>query len=403
MNCKKILSMSACLVLAVSSLQLQAPLRAQEDVIARTADGTLSTTTAKPTEDKPKKAKAKAGYDFTIEHSIDCTNVKSQDSTGTCWSFATASFIESELIRREKGQHDLSEMFIVKNIYKDKAQNYVLRHGKANFSQGALAHDFLNSADRFGLVPEEVYSGLDEDQTRHDHGEMEAVMLGFLEAVAKRKSLSPKWQIACNKILDTYLGKSPERFTYRGRSFSPQEFSKSLEFRKGDYVSISSYTHHPFYEPFVLEIPDNYSNGSFQNLPIDDLIEVIDTAIENGFSVAWDGDVSEKGFSAARGIAVLPTNERRGDLFTKPGEEIEVDQDMRQKAFTSFSTTDDHLMHLVGISRDSAGNKYYMVKNSWGEVGPYEGFIHMSEAFVRLKTVAVIVHKDAVPPRLQRN
>lgn len=375
----------------------------QEDVVAKTADGVLPKATESDQETKTKVVEAQETvekpvpkYDFTIEYSIPYTNVKSQDSTGTCWSFATASFIESELIRQEKGQHDLSEMFIVKNIYKDKAQNYVLRQGKANFSQGALAHDFINSAHRFGLVPEENYSGREDNSKRHDHSEMEAVMKGFLEAVAEQKKLSPKWKIAADKILDTYLGESPARFTYRDRSYSPKEFSESLGFNGKDYQSITSFTHHPFGESFVLEIPDNYSNGSFHNVPIDELIETIDFAIENGFSVAWDGDVSEKGFSAARGIAVLPTNEGRRDLFTRPGEEKVVTQEMRQDAFTSLATTDDHLMHLVGISRDTEGNKYYVVKNSWGEIGKHKGFIHLSEAFVRLKTVAVIVHKDAV-------
>ena len=376
---------------------------AQEDVVAKTADGVLpkATETDKETklavEEKQETVeKAVPKYEFTIEQSIPYTNVKSQDSTGTCWSFATASFIESELIRQEKGQHDLSEMFIVKNIYKDKAQNYVLRQGKANFSQGALAHDFINSAHRFGLVPEEIYSGREDNSKRHDHAEMEVVMKGFLEAVAKQKKLSPRWKIASDKILDTYLGDSPTRFTYRDRSYSPKEFSESLGFNGKDYQSITSFTHHPFGESFVLEIPDNYSNGSFQNVPIDELMETIDFAIENGFSVAWDGDVSEKGFSATRGIAVLPIDANRSDLFTRPGEEQVVTQEMRQDAFSSFATTDDHLMHLVGISRDTEGNKYYVVKNSWGEIGKHKGFIHLSEAFVRLKTVAVIVHKDAV-------
>lgn len=397
---------SVLVIFVLLATQTVSPINAQEDVVARTADGVLATNVSNPKEDAPKEGtpeKKTGGYDFTVQHSIECTDVKSQGSTGTCWSFATASFIESELIRREKGQHDLSEMFIVKNIYRDKARNFVLRQGKANFSQGALAHDFINSADNFGLVPEEVYSGLDKGQSRHDHGEMEALTLGYLEAVTKRRTISPKWQVACDKILDTYLGTSPERFTYRDRSYSPKEFAQSLEFRGQDYVSISSYTHHPFYESFVLEIPDNYSNGSFQNLPIDDLIDIIDSAIENGFSVAWDGDVSEKGFSSARGIAVLPVDKNRQDLFKNVGEEIEVDQAMRQETFMTLSTTDDHLMHIVGISRDSKGNKYYMVKNSWGNVGPYEGFIHMSEAYVKLKTVAIIVHEDAVPPRLQRD
>ncbi|MDG1875409.1 MAG: C1 family peptidase [Mariniblastus sp.] len=352
---------------------------------------------------KKKTQKTKPRYDFTIEHSVERTDVKSQDKTGTCWSFATASFIESELLRREKGQHDLSEMFIVKNIYREKANNYVLRQGKANFSQGALAHDFLNSAHKYGLVPEEVYDGREDSDKKHDHAEMEAVMKGFLEAVVKLPKLSLKWKQASDSILDTYLGKSPERFKYRDRSYSPKEFSKSLEFRGSDYVSVSSYTHHPFYEDFVLEIPDNFSNGSFQNLPIDDLVTVIDAAIENGFSVAWDGDVSEGGFSASKGIAVLPKDETRRDLFSTPGEELEVDQELRQKTLMTLSTTDDHLMHLVGISRDTEGNKYYVIKNSWGEIGPYKGYIHMSEAYVRLKTVAIIVHKDAMPPRLQRD
>ncbi len=395
------LALSSLLVLVVLTVQTFSPVHAQEDLVARTADGTLVSDASQPKEDKP--AKKSGEYDFTVDHRIACTDVKSQGSTGTCWSFATASFIESELMRREKGQHDLSEMFIVKNIYRDKARNFVLRQGKANFSQGALAHDFINSASSYGLVPEEIYSGLDEGQTRHDHGEMEALMLGYLEAVVKQKSISPKWQIASDRILDTYLGTSPERFTYRDRSYSPKEFAKSLEFRAQDYVSISSFSHHPFYEPFVLEIPDNYSNGSFQNLPLDDMIDIIDTAIENGFSVAWDGDVSEQGFSASRGIAIVPTDKNRRDLFTKVGEELKVDQEMRQNEFMTLSTTDDHLMHIVGISHDSDGNKYYMVKNSWGEIGPYKGFIHMSEAFVRLKTISILVHTDAVPPRLQRD
>lgn len=379
----------------------------QADVVARTADGALEakadSDAAAEQQDAAEKAAAVKSYDFEIEYSIPCTEIKSQDATGTCWSFATASFIESELMRREKGQHNLSEMFIVKNIYRDKATNYVLRQGKAQFSQGALAHDFINSASRYGLVPEEAYSGLDEDAQRHDHGELEAVMTGFLDGVVKRKSLSPKWQQATDKLLDVYMGESPERFSYVGRSYSPQEFAKSLEFRADDYVSLTSYTHHPFYEKFVLEIPDNFSNGSFYNLPIDDVVETIDNAIKNGYSVAWDGDVSEKGFSAARGMAVLPVDAGRRDLFQRPSEEMTVDQAMRQETFMSMATTDDHLMHLVGISRDAAGTKYYVIKNSWGEVGPYKGYLHMSEAYLRLKTLAVIVHQDALPKRLRRD
>jgi bleomycin hydrolase len=362
----------------------------------------LSTLNAQEDETKDDKKKVRPKYEFMIERSIECTPVKSQDATGTCWSFATSSFIESELIRREKGEHNLSEMFIVKNIYKDKAQNFVLRKGKANFSQGALAHDFINSASRYGFVPEEAYMGRENEEDKHDDSELEAITLGMLEGVIKRPRLSEKWQQAFGKVLDTYLGETPEQFTYRGKSYSPKEFANSFDFRGDDYVNITSYSHHPFYEKFVLEIPDNFSNGSFYNVPIDDVTEIIDYALENGFSVAWDGDVSERGFSSGKGLAILPKNPNRGDLFIRVGEELEVDQAMRQETFMSYATTDDHLMHLTGSATDPAGNKYYLIKNSWGEKGPYKGYIHMSEAYVRLKTVSILVHKDGMPPRLRK-
>lgn len=351
------------------------------------------TATAEPAavqDDGPK------AYDFEIVKNCERTEVKSQDRTGTCWSFATASFIESEALRMGKGKHNLSEMFIVQNIYKDKASNYILRHGKAQFSEGALAHDFLNAAGRHGIVPDDVYDGLDEGVKQHDHSELVDVLTGMVEKYSKRKKLSPKWQSAVANVLSAYLGKAPENFQYRDRSYTPKEFAKELGFERDNYVSLSSYTHHPFNKDFVLEIPDNFSNGSFHNVKIDDMIATIDNAIEKGYTVAWDGDVSEKGFNSGRGIAILPKNPNRRDAFTNIGEEKEVTQEMRQDTFMTFSTTDDHLMHLVGISKDAAGNKYYVIKNSWGSVGPYAGYLHMSEAYVRLKTVAVIVHKDAV-------
>ncbi len=363
---------------------------------------TYSTTFAQQDNVKQVEQQTAPKYEFTIQKSISCTPVKSQDQTGTCWSFATASFIESELMRRDKGEHNLSEMFIVKNIYKDKALNYVLRKGKANFSEGALAHDFINSAARYGMVPEEIYSGKADEADKHNHGELEAVCLGMLEGVVKRSTLSPKWGVAFDRVLETYLGDAPENFTYRGRSYTPVEFAKDMDFRKEDYVSITSYSHHPFYEDFVLEIPDNFSNGSFYNLPIEDVVETVDYAIENGFGVAWDGDVSERGFSASRGIAVLPKDPRRSDMLTRVGAELEVDQEMRQATFMSYETTDDHLMHLTGVATDPAGNRYYMIKNSWGEQGPYQGYIHMSQAYLKLKTVSILVHKDGVPPRLRK-
>ncbi len=345
-------------------------------------------------EEEVKKPRAK--YEFTIEYEAASTDVKSQGQTGTCWCFATASFLESEMLRRGKGQFDLSEIFIVKGVYEDKAQNYVLRHGKANFGEGALAHDFIRGVERHGLVPEDVYSGLDDGVSTHNHSEMEPILLGMIEAVVKRPKPSDKWPVAYRRVLDTYLGESPESFKYDDQSVTPLEFAKSLDFRADDYASITSFNHHPFYEDFVLEIPDNYSNGSFYNMPIDDVVSVIDHAIENGFTVVWDGDVSESGFSAGRGLAVLPADPDTR-AFSKPVEQMEVTQEMRQDTFNDYTTTDDHLMHLTGIARDTAGNKYYIIKNSWGEMGPHDGRLYMTEAYVRLKTIAILVHRDGLP------
>jgi len=343
------------------------------------------------------------GYQFTPVKIIQCTKVKNQDNTGTCWSFATTSFLEAEMIRLGRSELNLSEMFIVKNIYREKAMNYVLRQGKANFGEGALAHDYINAVSRYGVVPESVFSGKSDDQKQHDHAEMTSLLQSLLEGVVKIKKPTQRWKAAYSDILDSYLGTASDEFEYAGKSYTAKSFAKSIDFDPSDYVNITSYTHHPFYEKFVLEIPDNFSNGSYLNLPIDDVVAIIDNAVENGYSVAWDGDVSERSFGAAQGIAVLPASPGRRDLFRKPGKELTATQEMRQATFESYETTDDHLMHLTGIATDQNGTKYYMIKNSWGAVGPFNGFIHMSEAYVRLKTVAILVHKDALPARLRKD
>ncbi|MEM9821566.1 MAG: C1 family peptidase [Bacteroidota bacterium] len=344
----------------------------------------------------------KQDYGFTVEKKVSCTPVKSQGRTGTCWSFATASFMESELMRQGKGEHNLSEMFVVRNIYKDKARNYVLRQGKANFSQGSLAHDLMAIAAKHGVVPEEKYSGKEDGAKRHDHQEMEAVLKGMLDGLLKQKRLSKKWKTAFNAVLDTYLGAPPERFTYQGEDHDAKSLAKKLSINVADYINITSFAHHPFYQKFILEIPDNYSNGSFYNVPLEELEMIVDQALQNGYSVAWDGDVSEKGFSSKNGIAIVPEDTNREDLFEQPGKELAIDQKMRQEKFESFATTDDHLMHLVGISKDKNGNKYYLVKNSWGEISEYKGFLHMSKAYFLFKTVSIMVHKDAIPENIAK-
>ncbi len=342
-----------------------------------------------------------AQYSFSNVTEVACTEVKSQDRTGTCWSFATASFIESELIRMGKGYHDLSEMHVVRNIYKDKAMNYVLRQGKANFSQGSLSHDLMRSMDKHGIIPQSEYTGHLGSNTSYDHSEMEAVLKGMLDGVIKQKRISSTWKTAFDCVLDSYMGSSPENFSYNGKNYNPQSFSAELGINADDYVSITSFTHHPFYKPFILEIPDNYSNGSFYNVPLDQLEEIVDHALQNGYSIAWDGDVSESSFSSRDGIAVLPAEGGKDEGFkTKPVKEISVNQKMRQEGFESFATTDDHLMHLVGSSKDQSGNIYYKIKNSWGEISDYKGYLYMSKAYVRMKTISIMVHKDAIPKNI---
>lgn len=345
--------------------------------------------------------KSPNSYGFESVKTISSTPVKSQDRTGTCWSFATSSFLESEAIRMGHGPQDFSEMYVVRNVYKDKARNYVMRQGKANFSQGSLSHDLIRVIGDHGMVPESIYSGKLEGDKKHDHSEMAAVLKGMLDGVLKQKRLSKKWMKAFDAVVDTYLGETPQQFTYDGNKYSANTYAKKMGLDADNYVNITSFTHHPFYKNFVLEIPDNYSNGAFYNLPIEDVQAIVENAINKGYSVAWDGDVSEKGFSSKNGMAIVPEDSKREDLFVNPGKEKMVTQDMRQEQFESYSTTDDHLMHLTGISKDKKGTKYFLIKNSWGEVSEYKGYLYMSESYLQLKTVAILVHKDAIPASIK--
>lgn len=334
-------------------------------------------------------------YSFSDVSMVQCTEVKNQARTGTCWSFATASFLESELQRMGKGTVNLSEMYVVRSIYKDKAMNYMMRQGKANFSQGSLAHDLIRIISKSGIVPESAYNGRLKAKAAYDHSEMEAGLKGFLDGVRTQKRLSPTWKVAFNDILDAYMGTVPDKFEVDGKTHDAKSFAKALGLNVADYVSITSFSHHPFNESFILEIPDNYSNGSFYNVPLDDMMASIDAALSRGYSISWDGDVSEHGFSSNDGIAILP-KDREDDIFEKPGLEWKVTQANRQANFESYSTTDDHLMHIVGTTIDQNGTKYYIVKNSWGIRGPYDGFVYMSEAYIRMKTISVMMHQDAL-------
>ena len=338
-----------------------------------------------------------AQYQFTETSKVNCTTIKNQENTGTCWSFSTVSFLESELLRMGQGEHDLSEMYIVRSIYQDKARNYVLRQGKANFSQGSLAHDVIRAYKMGGIVPESVFDGKLSDTDSHDHSELEIALKSILDGIVKQKNPSPRWAGSIDAIMDNYMGDAPEKFVYQEKEYTPASFAKSLKINPEEYLSFTSYMHHPYFKACILEIPDNYSNGSYINLQMGDVERIVDNALANGFTVSWDGDVSEKGFSSRNGIAVLPVDENRKDLFTTPGAEIKVTQELRQETFMNYSTTDDHLMHIVGTATDQNGMKYYIIKNSWGEVSEYKGYLYMSAPYFRLKTVGVLVHKDAVP------
>ena len=350
------------------------------------------------------------GFIFTTVKKLPATGIKNQARTGTCWSFATVSFLESEAMRLGKDSLDLSEMFMVRHVYPPKARHYVRFHGMASFGSGSLAHDAMRVFRDYGAVPESVYSGKFVGQSKHNHGEMDAVLKGVLDAVIKNRGrkLSNVWLNAVNAILDTYLGKIPEKFNYNGKTYTPKSFAKEIGINPDDYLELSSFTHHPFYAQFMLEVPDNWSAGQCYNLPLDDLMAVIDNAIDNGYSIAWDGDTSEKGFNAKEGVAILPLKEwddrtkaEKDTLCKAPEPEKVVTQEYRQETFDNYKSTDDHLMHIIGITKDQNDTRYYITKNSWGtkEKGN-GGFINMSESYVRAKTISILVHRDAVPKRI---
>ena len=350
------------------------------------------------------------GYIFSNIKKIKTTPVISQGATGTCWSFATTSFIETELIRMGKGEIDLSEMYSVRNAYKSKALNYIRFHGKTNFSQGGQAHDVLNSIRKYGMIPEEIYSGLNYGEEKHIHGELAAVLNGMLEGIVKNRNrkLTPVWQKAFNSVLEAYLGEVPENFTYKNKDYTPKTFAGELGFNPDDYIEFTSYTHHPFFSTFPLEVPDNWSSDLYFNLPFDEIIEIMDYALDNGYSVCWDGDVGERGFSHKNKVAIIPEKEWRdmseeeiNEIFESPNLEKKITQQMRQETFDNYTTTDDHLMHIVGSAEDEKGTRYYLTKNSWGEESnDFGGFLYMSESYVRLKTIAIMIHKDAIPKHI---
>ena len=341
-------------------------------------------------------------YEFQEVITIERLPVISQDQTGTCWSFSTSSFIESEIIRLTGKKIDLSEMYQARTTYSAKAENYVMRQGKANFSEGALAHDMINSISQYGLVPNAIFDGLNAGETKHNHAEMVAVLEAMLKVYVENpgKKLSTNWKPAIQAVLDLYLGSIPSQFEYEGKKFSPKTFAEFTKIKPENYLTLTSFTHSAYYKPFVLNIPDNFSNGSMYNLPLDEFVASIDYALANGYSLSLDCDVSETTFSGKYGIAFLPEVEENSKTgLTEIITEKSVTPEYRQQEFENLSTTDDHLMHIVGTVKDQKGNVYYKVKNSWGtdeKRVANGGYLYMSTAYLKLKAISVLVHKDAL-------
>jgi len=361
-------------------------------------------------------------FKFTTIKQNKITSIKNQASSGTCWSFSGLGFLEAELLRLGKPDVDLSEMFVVHHSYSDKADKYVRMNGTCNFGGGGSFYDVLYVLQNYGIVPETVMTGLNYGEDKHKHGELDALTEAYVKVIVTNpnKELSTAWKTGFDGILDAYLGKCPKEFAVDGKQYTPQSYEKSLGLNLDDYVSLTSFTHHPFYSKFILEIPDNWRWSESYNIPIDELMSIFDNAVDKGYCVAWASDVSEKGFTR-NGIAVdpetkvanlpgtdqakwlnIPQKEMEDSIFKvkKPQPEMKVNQEIRQAGFDNYQTTDDHGMVIFGTAKDQNGTKYYMVKNSWGTTSKYKGIWYASETFVKHKTIDILVNKNAIPKEI---
>lgn len=367
------------------------------------------------------------GFKFTDKNVVKQTSVKDQNKTGTCWCFSTNSFLENEILKKTGKEVDLSEMFVVYHCYTDKAMKHIRMDQKINFEQGGSTLDVPYVWKKYGMVPEEVYSGLNYGDKKHNHYELIAGLKGYLNGIARmpNRQLSTAWYNGFIGILDAYFGKLPEKFSHDGKEYTPETYAASLGINIDDYIPFTSFTHHPFNEKFALEVADNWLWGEYYNVKMEEMKQIVDNAIKNGYSVAWAADVSERGFQWKKGFAVLPVEKSAETLegtelarWTKlsdkdreneqnkikgPCEEIKVTQELRQEWFDAHKTTDDHGMVIVGDAVDQEGNRYYKVKNSWDTNQLYDGYIYVSEAYFLAKTMDIVVNKAAVPAEIAKN
>lgn len=365
------------------------------------------------------------GFIFTDIVVNPTTSVKNQNKSGTCWSFAATSFLEEDIMRKGGPELDLSEMWAVRNCYIDKAKKYIRTNGVTNFAAGGASSDVLYVADNYGMVPDEVYPGLNYGEDKHVHGELDSVLKAYLDAVKRNpnKKLSTAWLPGFIGILDAYLGPVPQSFTVNGKSYTPQSYAKELGISGDDFISLTSYSHHPFYQNFAIEIPDNWTWAESFNVPMEDMKAAVDNALDHGYTVCWSADVSEGGFQWKNGFALLPEPKSETDLegtelsrwvklsdkekeqdtykIKGPVKERMVTQESRQKTFDNYETTDDHGMVIIGYATDQEGNRYYKVKNSWDTNQIYDGFLYVSEPYFLEKTLSVMVNKEALPASIK--
>ncbi len=371
------------------------------------------------------EAKKDEGFVFTTVKTNPITSIKNQNRSGTCWAYSSLGFFEAELLRLGKGEYNLCEMYLAHKTYEDRAKASIRLHGDISFTEGGSFYDAVYCMRNYGMVPEDAMPlpGTLYGDTLANFTEMWPVADGIVKGIneGKQKKLSPAWFKALNAVLDTYLGETPAEFTYNGKKYTPKSFQESLGLNMDDYVSLTSFTHHPFYEQFIIEVQDNWRWGQSYNLPIDEFMAVMENAVNNGYTFAWGADVSETGFTRD-GIAVCPDAdhgaditgsdmarwtgltymEKRKELTSRPLPEIEVTQEMRQEAYDNWETTDDHGMLIYGLAKDQNGKEYFMVKNSWGDAGKYKGVWYASKAFVKYKTMNILIHKDAIPKDIRK-
>ena len=346
-------------------------------------------------------------YKFTPVNDIKVTPVKNQAKTGTCWCFATVSFLEAELIRQGKGEYDLSEMFVVRNNYQTRLFDNYLRRGKGNINPGSICHMAINEIKKNGIMPESAYCGINYDSPTHNHGEMTTYMKALAAEAINMKNQSPQYDKLMKSLFDIYMGEVPETFEYNGKTYTAKSFAEAIGLTNlDDYVEITSLSHHPFYEMVTLEVPDNWDNQKLQNVPLEDFIAIIDNALKNGYTVAWDGDLASGEYNHNRGIAICPEPENLAEAakLEKIFPERVVTQENRQSDFEHFKTVDDHVMHITGLFKDQNGNYFYKTKNSWGSGRNEEmgGYLYMSRSYVMMRAISIMVHKDGIPKDIRK-